>query len=235
LNGVEYAQSTNPYSGVGNLGTGTYTITVSDFHGCSYSKDFTISQATPPIATVTYTGNETCIGANNGYVSLSPTNIGGIPPAYTYSKDGGTTYQTSYSFTNLAPATYSMVVKDSKGCTSTPVSVTIKAATKSCRIGNTSNSLRSDAGEENATPITNSILKIKAYPSPSSTEFTLDVAGNNKDKVFIIVTDILGRRYQQMEGMANQQYKLGRKLKTGVYMVQVTQGDKVQTIQIVKE
>lgn len=234
INGTVHTSNLRTF-GFGNLPVGTYTVVVTDFRGCSISLTYTITQASAPVASVAYIGNETCIGANNGYISLSPTNIGGIPPQYSYSKDGGTTYQTSYGFTNLAPATYSMVVKDSKGCVSTPVSVTIKAGTKSCRIGNTSNSLRSGAAEENKSIIlTNSILKITVYPSPSSSEFTLDVAGNNKDKVSIIVTDLLGRRLQQMEGMANQQFKLGRKLNPGVYLVQVSQGDKVQTIKIVK-
>ena len=81
----------------------------------------------------------------------------------------------------------------------------------------------------------NATLNVQAFPNPSSSEFTLNVSGNNTDKVSIIVTDILGRRYQQMEGTANQQFKLGRKLKEGVYIIQVTQGDKVQTIKVVKE
>jgi hypothetical protein len=235
INGVESTTDKRVF-GFGNLAPGAYTVVIKDFRGCTLSLNYTINQASAPVAIVAYRGDETCIGANNGYISLSPTNIGGIPPQYHYSKDGGTTYQTSYSFTNLAPGTYSMVVKDSKGCTSAPVSVTIQAATKSCRVG-TSNSLRTASPEENLTSkaILNSTLKIRAYPSPSSSEFTLDIAGNNKDKVSIIVTDLLGRRYQQLEGMANQQFKLGRKLNPGVYIVQVSQGDKVETIKIVKE
>jgi len=241
LNGTEQGQSKVPFFGFQDLGVGSYTVTVSDLHGCSISKDFTISQASAPIASVVYSGNETCINANNGYISLSPTNIGGIPPQYSYSKDGGTTYQSSYSFTNLAPGTYSMMVKDSKGCTSSPVSVTINAGTASCTAprmyDNMSSERRSSTIEKSNVPkpLINSLLSVQAYPNPSSSQFTLDVAGNNKEKVSIIVTDLLGRMHQQIQGSANQTFKLGSKLKPGVYIVQVSQGDKVQTVRIVKE
>jgi hypothetical protein len=241
LNGTEIGQSEVPFYGFDNLGVGTYTVTVTDFHGCSLSKDFNISQATAPVTTIAYRGDETCIGANNGYISLSSTNIGGIPPQYTYSKDGGTTYQTSYSFTHLAPGSYSMVVKDSKGCTSSAVSVTINAGTVSCsaprEYNNTSSERISSPMEKNNAPkpLVNSLLSVQAYPNPSSSQFTLDVAGSSKEKVSIIVTDLLGRMQQRIEGTANQTFKLGSRLKAGVYMVQVIQGDKAQTIKIVKE
>jgi hypothetical protein len=238
LNGTEKGQSKIPYFGFGDLGIGTYTVTVSDLHGCSISKDFTISQASAPVASVTYMGNETCINANNGYISLSY-NSGGVP-GYTYSKDGGTTYQSTPSFTNLAPGTYSMVVKDSKGCTSSAVPVIINAGTANCtapRMYNTSSERRSSVIEKSnvAKPLINSLLSVQAYPNPSTSQFTLDVAGNSKEKVSIIVTDLLGRTQQKMEGSANQTYKVGGSLKPGAYIVQVNQGDKVETVKIVKE
>lgn len=42
--------------------------------------------------------------------------VGGNPP-YTYSKNGGTTYQTNALFNNLAAGTYTFVVKDNTNCT----------------------------------------------------------------------------------------------------------------------
>ena len=106
-----------------DLGVGTHTVSVTDIHGtCAATQDFTISQATAPVAKIIYRGDETCIGKKNGYVTLSSTAIGGVP-GYMYSKDGGTSYQGSMSFTNLSPGSYSMVVKDSKGCLSAPVTI----------------------------------------------------------------------------------------------------------------
>ena len=240
LNGTDYGQSNVPFFGFPNLGTGTYTVIVSDFHNCSTTQVFTIGQAAAPVAKVAYNGDETCIGKNNGYISLASTGIGGIPPAYSYSKDGGTTFQTSNSFTNLSPATYSMVVKDSKGCVSAPISITVKASTVSCRMGNaldngSGNRFGNSDEKSKLSKTFNSSLSIQAYPNPFGSEFTLNVQGNIQDKVFITVTDILGRRLYQAEGSANQQYKLGSNLSRGIFIVQVLQEQNIQTIKIVKE
>ncbi|MEO9070339.1 MAG: T9SS type A sorting domain-containing protein [Ginsengibacter sp.] len=241
LNGTDFGQSNVPFFGFPNLGIGTYTVSVSDLHNCSATQVFTIGQGTAPMAKVAYNGDETCIGKNNGYISLSPKGIGGIPPAYSYSKDGGATFQSSYSFTNLSPSTYSMVVRDSKGCVSAPVSITVKPGTVSCRIGNAlDNGTENKVGNRNdnsnmSKSSFNSSLIVQAYPNPFGSEFTLNVQGNNQDKVFITVTDILGRRLYQAEGSANQQYKLGSNLSRGIFIVQVLQGQNIQTIKIVKE
>jgi hypothetical protein len=240
INGIESTRDKRTF-GFGNLAAGAYTVIVTDFRGCSISLTYNIIQASAPVASIAYFGNETCINANDGYISLSPSNIGGVPPQYSYSKDGGITYQSSYSFTDLAPGTYSMVVKDSKGCSSSAVSVTINAGTATCTAprtydNTTSNRMSSTTEKSNtAKPLINSLLSVQAYPNPSSSQFTLDVAGSSKEKVSIIVTDLLGRMHQQLQGSANQTYKVGSKLAAGVYIVQVSQGDKVETVRIVKE
>ncbi|HET7115027.1 MAG TPA: T9SS type A sorting domain-containing protein [Hanamia sp.] len=245
INGsVISAQNGSQYFRYSNLGIGNYTVEISDRSGCTVSRVFSVDQASTPVATVAYRGNETCTGGSNGFITLSPTGNGGVP-GYMFSKDGGTTYQGSYSFTNLASNTYSMVVKDSKGCVSAPVAVTIYPGTANCvsgRIGNPSD----DDGTKSPIVIINknsdlsktsfnSSLSIQAFPNPFGYEFTLNVQGNNQDRVYITITDVLGRRLYQAEGNANQQYKLGNNLGRGIYIAQVMQGNNVQTIKIVKE
>ena len=80
-----------------------------------------------------------------------------------------------------------------------------------------------------------SSLNIQAYPNPFASNFTLNVRGNNKEKVAIVVTDVFGRKLSEVKGSANQQYIIGNNLGRGIYIVKVLQGDKVQTIKIVKE
>ncbi len=53
-----------------------------------------------------------CYGASDGVITVSAS---GTSP-FTYSKDAGVAYQVSNSFTNLAPATYPIWVKDANGC-----------------------------------------------------------------------------------------------------------------------
>lgn len=221
-----------------------YNITVTDSKGCSISKSVTLSQASTPATIIAYRGDVTCIGGNDGFMTIGYF-AGGVP-GYMYSSDGGTTYQDSYRFLNLVAGTYNVVVKDSKGCTSAPVPVTIADGTVACmqgRIGgNTSNNNSNRVGSAvEINPLSKTALStslsIQAYPNPSapSSDFTLDVHGNSTDRVMIFVTDILGRRCYQAQGNANQQYKLGNNFKSGIYFVQVLQGDNVQTIKIVKE
>ena len=62
----------------------------------------------------------TCIP--NGTITISAS--GGTGP-YQYSINGGTTYQGSGTFTNLAGGAYSVVVKDANNCTSTPQTINL--------------------------------------------------------------------------------------------------------------
>lgn len=243
LNGVEKSVNTWGSFAFNGLSTGSYTVTVADYHGCSATQVFNINQTTIPVAGPTYKGDVTCLGANNGFITTWQS--GGVP-GFTYSNDGGITYQGSYRFLNLSAGSYSVVVKDSKGCVSAPVAVTINPGTQNCvtpRIGN--NNMSNTSTENNfgspseriglSNPMLNSPLNIQAFPNPFASEFTLNVKGNTIDRVTLTVTDIFGRRVSQSEGYANQQFKLGSNLKNGIYIVQVTQGSNIQTIKIVKE
>ena len=68
-----------------------------------------ITQPAVLSATVAST-NVTCFGANNGTITI--TNPLGGYGTYRYSVNGGTTWQSSGSFTGLAPATYNVRIRD---------------------------------------------------------------------------------------------------------------------------
>ncbi len=99
---------------------GTYTVTLTDVTGvgCATSANVTITEETPISTTVSHT-NVSCFGANNGTVTVYAS--GGVP-AYTYlwTPAGGT----NASANHLSPATYTVTITDSLGCTKTD-SVTI--------------------------------------------------------------------------------------------------------------
>jgi gliding motility-associated-like protein len=94
-----------------NLGPGTYTISVSDNNGCTASTQATISQPSVLVATGSSTSS-TC-GNNNG--SLNFTAQGGTAP-FSYSLNAGSS-QSSNSFNNLVQGTYTLLVTDANGCT----------------------------------------------------------------------------------------------------------------------
>jgi gliding motility-associated-like protein len=58
----------------------------------------------------------------NGTITVTAS--GGTQP-YSYSINGGTTYQPSNTFTGLTGGTYSVIVRDANSCTSTPQPVTL--------------------------------------------------------------------------------------------------------------
>lgn len=75
-----------------------------------------------PLRTSITKQDSTCTGRNNGSIII--TAIDGVPgnTGYSYSINGGSTYTTNNIFTNLAPNTYTVVVKDS--ATPTPNTTT---------------------------------------------------------------------------------------------------------------
>ncbi|MDT0651827.1 SprB repeat-containing protein, partial [Autumnicola edwardsiae] len=114
---------TTPYSytwtGLGSgtsksdLAAGTYTVTVEDANGCVTTESVTISQpddlimADPEIIPVS------CNGGTDG--SITAGNVSGGNAGYQYSIDG-INFKTSNTFSNLSAGTYTVTVRDLKGC-----------------------------------------------------------------------------------------------------------------------
>ncbi|WP_299002048.1 T9SS type B sorting domain-containing protein [uncultured Tenacibaculum sp.] len=97
-----------------DIAAGDYTVVATDANGCP-SEPFPIT--VNPITTLDFTlSPELCYDGTNGTVTVNvATGNGG----YSYSSDGGTTWQTSNVFTNLTDGTYNITVLDSRGCTDT--------------------------------------------------------------------------------------------------------------------
>ncbi|WP_303315151.1 T9SS type B sorting domain-containing protein [Flavivirga abyssicola] len=104
---------------------GDYVFRVTDSQGppgCpALSNTVTVTPRTTPTLTEVHT-DVTCIGDTDGRIVVTASN--GIPP-YQYSNDNGVTFQASNEFSGLAPATYNIVVRDSKNCDSAATSVVI--------------------------------------------------------------------------------------------------------------
>ncbi|MBI1804777.1 MAG: T9SS type A sorting domain-containing protein [Ignavibacteria bacterium] len=124
IDGGAYAAATSPkifYS----LAAGAHTVYLKDALGCIVSQSVTLTQ--PAALTLSLSSsNVSCNGGSNGTITLTAT--GGTSP-YSYSKDGGVTFQASNIFSGLAAATYSIAVKDANGClASQSVTITQPAA-----------------------------------------------------------------------------------------------------------
>ena len=102
-------QASNSFTG---LAAGPYTAYVKDAAGCVGSAPVTVAAGAG--VTVGFSKVNTSSCAFDGSIQVNA--AGGTAP-YTYSKDGGTTFQASNSFTGLGAGNYAIVVKDFKGCT----------------------------------------------------------------------------------------------------------------------
>lgn len=94
----------------GTLAAGTYTVTVTDFWGCTAIRQTTVTSPSGLTAS-TNTTNAQC-GRTDG--SLQVTTMGGSSP-FTYTLQGGTQNGTGL-FTNLGSGTYAVTVQDKDGC-----------------------------------------------------------------------------------------------------------------------
>ena len=95
-----------------NLTAGTYNLHLTDLNGCSLDMAITLTQPQPLSLTLSGT-NITCAAAgfDNGRVDLS---ISGGGSPYTFSWSNG---KTTEDVNNLTQGTYSVVVTDKYGCT----------------------------------------------------------------------------------------------------------------------
>ena len=99
----------SPYS-VNALSAGSYSITVEDINGCTFSiPAITITEPTP-LSLSTSQLDAGCNGATDGSAFVTPT---GATPTYSYL---WTTGETTGSITGLAAGLYSVTVTDLNGC-----------------------------------------------------------------------------------------------------------------------
>ena len=101
-----------------NLIAGAYTVTVTDANGCTATATVTITQPASALVATTTQVMIACFGGNTGSVNMTPT--GGTAP-YTYVWTGGSTAQSAIG---VPAGTYTVVVTDANGCTTT-ISATI--------------------------------------------------------------------------------------------------------------
>ena len=95
-----------------NISSGVYSVTVTDYFGCSNDTTVTLSDINGAEISVTNQHDVTCYGMANGSVSISIS--GGVPP-YSINWNTG---DTSMQLINLPAGTYSVTVSDVNSCTS---------------------------------------------------------------------------------------------------------------------
>ena len=105
------------------LTAGSYTVTVTDSHGCTATSSITVTSTGGVTASISASTNVLCNGGNTGNATASA--AGGVLP-YTYSWNPSG--QRNATATGLSAGTYTVTITDHNGCAST-ASVTITQPT----------------------------------------------------------------------------------------------------------
>lgn len=117
INGGAFS-SNNNFTG---LASGPHFISIKDAAGCTVTNLQVQVSPGPALAATMAPVNTSCTGVNNGSITVTPTN-GSAP--YQYSINGGA-FQPGNVFSNLAPGTYFISVKDAGNCALNNVQVSI--------------------------------------------------------------------------------------------------------------
>lgn len=187
LNNGVIVQSNNVFS---NLAPGTYFVKVTDAQGCvTASIDVIVPNGSGNLTATATSAATSCSGVNNGTITINPTSGSG---PYQYSINSSP-FQNGTTINNLAPGTYSIIVKDNAGCVSAPISVTV--AQGNALLATATSTATSCTGVNNGsitvTPTNGSApytYQLNGGPSQSSNIFNGVSAGNHA----IVVTDGAG-------------------------------------------
>ncbi len=77
-------------------------------------------------------------------------------------------------------------------------------------------------------------LSLTAWPNPSENYFNLKVISPYKETLLIRMYDMAGKLVETRKGLPEQTYLLGERVVSGMYIVEVTQGDKTVRTKLVK-
>ncbi len=98
-----------------NVGSGSYSVTVTDANGCARRRNIVISNTNGPAVTLLSQTNINCFGASTGLINISTS--GGLAP-YTYLWSNAATSQ---NISGLIAGDYTLTVTDANNCTATAV------------------------------------------------------------------------------------------------------------------
>lgn len=214
-NGSSY-QTGSTFSG---LSYGSYIVAVKDQDGCSASP---VTVKIPALSAPAISGNlMVCVGSN---ATISTTGTGGVAP-YAYSLNGLAYVSSSNRYFSVSPGTYTITVKDNVSCTYTTPSVTVTTMTCSTLV---------EGGVQQKVETTQPEFTAHVSPNPALTTFHLQIQSSSKEDVELIVTNMLGIKVYEGRGGVDGTYEFGAGFTSGMYILQIRQGNTMHTVKLVK-
>ena len=219
-----FTSFTPPFDITG-LKAGNYIIYLQDATSCSSSTG-TTTLTQPAVVSVSYTKTDITCSVPTGILTLS---LPGNANATFKINPGSSIYKTQNTYNGLLAGTYYGYAKDANGCAgrvgpivfSTPIGCTPRENTMA----------RNGLGNNE---LPNQSLEVSLSPNPSSSQFSLSARGSSQQPVFVRVVDANGRIVYDTKGQPGQTFTFGDNLSSGLYMIEVRQGDEIKTVKAVK-
>ena len=212
---------TEPGTTISNLKAGNYRVYVQDAHGCVSRGVVTTVQHPDPVAVSTMVTPISC-STSTGTISLSSLSS---PSATFKINTKNSNYSTQTMYSNLKPGTYYGYAKDAAGCIGRSAVVVLSPATGCstfARLGTTNE----DVSTKN--------FEVVLSPNPTTSRFTLNVHSIKNEAAKLRVTDANGRVIYTANSLPEQPFSFGETFPTGLYLLEVRQGEKVKILKAVK-
>jgi gliding motility-associated-like protein len=170
---------------VSGVGPGTYTVTITDTHGCSITASGTVIQPASTLTANSIVTDMTCHDADNGSISVLASGGSG---GYTYIWTG--TAQNTSTITGLSAGAYTVTVTDGNGCT---ISLTDTIHNPAAIVSSVTGTNVTCAGANNGT----ATLTVSGGASPYTFLWSNFSAAQNQDSLsggwyYVIITDAHG-------------------------------------------
>lgn len=174
---------------VTDLGVGNYDVTVTDANGCSAICGFSITEPTPITITDVQETDPMCGVMDGAFVITAVPQSGGSASDLLYSINGGVSFQTSNTFTDLGPGDYLIIVADASNCFVVESrqlvdagGITLNVVSANCENGGT-------VGID-ITPVGGTLPYTYSWVGPGGlTAVTEDITGGPEGSYSVTVTD----------------------------------------------
>ena len=79
------------------------------------------------------------------------------------------------------------------------------------------------------------MFDVNVFPNPTTSEFSLLVKAVDQTKVMVRLFDLQGRQLKTMQVNSNEITMIGKDLKAGVYLLEITEGKNKSVKKIIKQ
>jgi hypothetical protein len=217
---------------------GSLIVRSSNFCGSSVERLLNVSRIQSSIpGAISTTALSTCPNRMYRYsISTMPTNATSV--VWTVPTGATIVSQTNLSITVSYPSTAitgTVTAKSFNNCSSSAlrsISVSYTACpntitgTNPVVIGKVEEAVTS-----NPNPLS---LDVFVYPNPTTSSFKVKVKAITAEKLHVKLMDMKGRILKTYQVMPGEDLNFGNELKSGVYMIEVKQGDYMKTTRVVK-